>query len=203
MYLKNALSRLSTLLSLEAIPAGRGIAMLRSSLFPACGMQAVTAQRVSVLVLAWVLSLSALLAQQPLSLEEAITIGLANNYQMQVARAGAAVAENNNDWSLAGKYPTVNLELNSTNTYSGTNNPASVVTESNIISNGLAPGVAASWILFDGYRVDYTKNQLAATARLSNEQLRVQVQNSIQAIIQAYYGAVVQRDQLAVLEQVL
>ncbi|RME96863.1 MAG: hypothetical protein D6772_11270, partial [Bacteroidetes bacterium] len=59
-------------------------------------------------------------AQQPLSLEEAITIGLANNYQIQVARAAVAVAENNNDWSLTGKYPTVNLELNSTNTYTGT-----------------------------------------------------------------------------------
>jgi outer membrane protein len=220
MYLRNALSKLVSASFWRAIPAVGGVAMLRSSLFPACVPQqvgrarplsglpfgfaapAAPAQRLSVLPFLLLL-LSPLWGQQDLSLEEAITIGLANNYQIQVARAAAAAADNNNDWSLAGKYPTVNLDLNSTNTYSGTNNPASVVTESNIFSNGLAPGVGVSWILFDGYRVDYTKNQLAATARLSNEQVRVQVQNSIQAIIQAYYGAVVQRDQLVVLEQVL
>lgn len=142
-------------------------------------------------------------AQRALSLEDAITTALANNYQVQVARAATAIADNNNDWSLTGKYPTINAELNSGNNFNSTDNPASVVTSSNIISNGLTPGLTASWVLFDGYRITHTKDQLQGQAQLSQEQLEVEMQNTIQTITQAYYTALVQREQLEVLKDVL
>lgn len=142
-------------------------------------------------------------AQQRLSLEEAINKGLVNNYQVRISRTSVAIAENNNDWALAGKSPEVNLTLASENSYSSTNNPASVVTESSIITNAIVPGVAASWLLYNGSRVNYTKDQLAGQVELSNEQLEGQIQNTIQSIIRSYYGALVQREQLAVLEEVL
>lgn len=142
-------------------------------------------------------------APQALSLEEAITLGLANNYQIQVSRAAVAIAESNDDWAIAGKSPSVNLTLNSNNGYSNTDNPASVVTQSSVYSNGIVPGVNAAWTLYNGSRINYTKDQLASQVELSNEQLRVQMQNTIQSIIQAYYGALVQNEQLTVLEEVL
>ncbi|MEZ4988281.1 MAG: TolC family protein [Saprospiraceae bacterium] len=46
-------------------------------------------------------------------------------------------------------------------------------------------------------------NQLSTQRELTNEQLRVQMQNTVQSVISAYYGALVQRDQLDVLEEVL
>lgn len=144
-----------------------------------------------------------LTAQQSLSLAQAIELGLANNYQIQLSRASVDIAENSDDWSLSGKYPTVNLTLNSNNSYTSSDNPASIVSESSIFSNAIVPGISASWVLFDGYRVNFTKDQLSRQVDLSNEQLRVQVQNSIQSIIQAYNGALVQREQMNVMAEVL
>lgn len=144
-----------------------------------------------------------LYAQQPLSLAQAIEQGLANNYQIQLSRANYAIAENNDHWSLSGRSPIVDLTLNSNNSYTNSDNPASIVSESSIFSNAIVPGISANWVLFDGYRISFTKDQLSKQVELSNEQLRVQIQNSIQSIIQAYYGALVQREQLGVLEEVL
>lgn len=152
------------------------------------------------LVMLWCLPLS---AQEPLSLEQAINQGLVNNYQVRISRAAVAVAENNNHLSLAGKYPEVNLTLGSDNAYSSTDNPASVVTESSVISNAIVPGISANWVLYNGSRVTYAKDQLARQLDLSNEQLEGQLQNTVQSIIQAYYGALVQREQLEVLQEVL
>ncbi|MEL7221779.1 MAG: TolC family protein, partial [Bacteroidota bacterium] len=140
---------------------------------------------------------------QQLSLDNAVSLAIANNYQVQLSRAAVAVAENNNDWALTGKSPLVNLTLSSNNSYSNTDNPASVVTQSSIYSNGLVPGVNASWLLYNGSRVDYVKDQLGKQVDLSNEQLRVQIQNTVQSVIQAYHGALVQREQLDVLQEVL
>lgn len=142
-------------------------------------------------------------AQEALSLEQAIAKGLTNNYQVRLSRASVAIAESNNDWSLTGKYPEVNLTLGSDNSYSSTDNPASVVTQSSVITNAIVPGVSASWILYNGSRVTYAKDQLAKQLDLSQEQLEVQIQSTIQSIIQAYYGALVQREQLEVLQEVL
>lgn len=146
---------------------------------------------------------ASLSAQEALSLEQAIAKGLTNNYQVRLSRASVAIAENNNDWSLAGKYPEVNLTLGSDNSYSSTENPASVVTQSSVISNAVVPGVSASWVLYNGSRVTYAKDQLAKQLDLSQEQLEAQIQSTIQSIIQAYYGALVQREQLEVLQEVL
>lgn len=148
-------------------------------------------------------TLTPLAAQQNLSLEEAIATGLSNNFQVKLSQASVAVAENNNDWSLAGRYPQVDLTLNSNNGYSTTDNPASVVVESSVISNAVVPGIQANWVLYNGSRVSYAKDQLSKQVDLSNEQLRAEIQNTVQTITQAYYGALVQREQLEVLEEVL
>ena len=144
-----------------------------------------------------------LFAQENLSLEQAIATGLSNNFQVQLSRAAVAIAENNNDWSLAGRNPEVDLTLNANNSYTSTDNPASVVVQSSIISNAVVPGVQANWVLYNGSRVTYTKDQFNRQVDLSNEQLRVQIQNTVQTITQAYYGALVQREQLMVLQEVL
>lgn len=155
----------------------------------------------SVIVL--LLTTATAFGQQPLSIDQAISLGLANNYQVQVSRAAMAVAENNDSWALTGKYPTVELSLSSSNAYSGSDNPASVVVESDIITNGVAPGITANWVLYNGMRVENTKVQLSRQRTLTNEQLRIQMQNTVQNILQAYYGALVQREQLDVLAEVL
>lgn len=162
----------------------------------------VSSRTFAIVFLVFLLS-GSIMSQENLSLKEAIATGLSNNFQVQLSRASVAIAENNDDWSLAGRYPQVDLTLNANNNYSNTDNPASVVVESSIIRNEVVPGVQASWVLYNGSRVSYAKNQLSKQLDLSNEQLRTQIQNTVQAITQAYYSALVQREQLDVLAEVL
>jgi|AntRauTorckE5430_2_1112549.scaffolds.fasta_scaffold01468_7 outer membrane protein TolC len=142
-------------------------------------------------------------AQADLSLSDAIQKGLDNNYQIKIAEARTDIAERNDDWAIAGKVPTISLTANSQNNYRNLSNPAGPLTASNTLNTGITPGVEASMVLFDGYRVKITKAQLETQAELSQSNQQLAVQNSIQAIINAYYNALVQEEQLEVLEEVL
>lgn len=141
--------------------------------------------------------------QENLSLSGAIQKGLDNNYQIKIAEARTDIAERNNDWAIAGKVPTIDLTANSQNNYRNLSNPAGPLTASNTLNTGITPGIEASLVLFDGYRVQITKEQLETQAELSQSNQQLAVQNSIQAVISAYYNALVQKEQLEVLEEVL
>ncbi len=160
--------------------------------------------RLTAMILAGTLLAGALSAQETsLSLSEAIEIGLKNNYQIQIRQLEKEQAANLNDWGVAGKYPTINLNLSNNNTYSGSQNPASFLREISTFGTGLGPGVEANWVLFDGYRVRFTKQQLEQQERMGDISIKLAVENTIQSIIQAYYAALVQKEQMDVRLEVL
>ena len=142
-------------------------------------------------------------AQRSISLSDAIQEGLENNYQIQLARADLAVAENNDDYALTGKYPTITVGVTPSIVYRNNTNPASIVVQSNSTSYGIGPVANLNWTLFNGGRVEIAKNQLATIAKLTEGQLQVQVENSIAQIIQAYFNAVVQQEQIDVRQRIL
>jgi len=159
--------------------------------------------RLFLLVIGGLLSAAPAGAQTALTLSDAIATALENNFQIKLAKAAVDVAANNDDWSLTNRYPTVNLTLGANAAYSNTNNPASVLFKSSVLNTSVVPGVEANWVLFDGYRAVFTKQQLEGASRLSSGQLRQQIETAVQAVMQAYYGAQVQRDQLKILADVL
>lgn len=156
-----------------------------------------------ILLLAGSLTTSLLGQTTSLSLSEAIEIGLRNNYQIQIRQLEKEQAANLNDWGVAGKYPTINLTLNNNNTYSGSSNPASFLRELSQFGTGLGPGIEANWVLFDGYRVRFTKQQLEQQERMGEVAIKLAIENTIQSIIQSYYAALVQKEQLDVRREVL
>ena len=138
-----------------------------------------------------------------LSLSDAIQIGLQNNFNIRLSRADLAVAASNNDYALAGKYPTITLGINPGINYRNNTNPASIVASSNTTGYAIGPTANFSWTLFNGGRVEIAKDQLATLEALSSQQLQVEVETSVSQIIQAYYAAVVQQEQIAVRQRVL
>lgn len=144
-----------------------------------------------------------LLAQPALSLEEAIQLGLKNSYTIKIEENDLAVAQNRNSWAIAGKYPAINVNLGSDNGYRYQNNPISFLTEISSYSTGLTPSVSTNLVLFDGYRVRLTKNQLESNESLQAGNVAIAVETTIQKIIIAYYQALLQQEQLQVLEEVL
>ena len=141
--------------------------------------------------------------QTALSLSQAIQTALQNNYQIQISQLEQQQAQNLDDWGVAGRYPSINFTLNNNNTYSGSKNPASFLRELSSFGAGLTPGVEANWILFDGYRVRFTKQQLEQQARASGISTKLAVESTVQAVIQSYYTALVQKEQLNVREEAL
>lgn len=146
---------------------------------------------------------SAVGGQTSLSLSEAIEIGLQNNYQIQIRQLELEQARNLNDWGVAGRYPTIDINLGTNNSYSGSQNPASFLREISTLGTSLSPGIVANWILFDGYRIRFNKQELEQMERAGEVATKLAIETTIQSIIQSYYAALVQAEQLKVREEVL
>lgn len=144
-----------------------------------------------------------LFAQENLSMEEAIVRGIENSYQIKIDQRNIQIAENNNDWAIAGKTPRVSANLDGQAAYTNQNNPASFFTSLNTTGLGIAPALSANWTLFDGYRIRFTKEQLAGIERLQRKNALLTVENTVQSVILAYYNVLIQQEQLQVLEEVL
>ena len=143
-----------------------------------------------------------LFAQEKLSLAQAIEIGIQNNYQIEIARQNLQVATNNNNWGAAGRYPRVDLNLNSNNGYRNTQSPGFLL-EQSALSTGITPSIDATWTIYDGKKVKVTKQQLAEMENLSSMDISLATENTIQAIILAYNRALIQEEQLTTLREVL
>lgn len=148
-------------------------------------------------------NLTLLSAQQSLSLEEAIKTGLVNSYTIKIEENDLVVAQNRNNWAIAGKYPAVNVNLSNDNGFRSLNNPISFLPEITSLSGGITPSISTNLVLFDGYRVRLTKTQLETNERIEEGNVAIAVENSIQSIINTYYQALLQQEQLEVLEEVL
>lgn len=100
-----------------------------------------------------------------LSLEEAITIGLKNNFSIQIAKNDLQVAVNNNSLGNAGFLPTLNLSGGAKQSVNGnkSEDQSGVSTESKnqrtITANA---AVALDWTLFDGFGMFIKKEKLSS-----------------------------------------
>ena len=69
------------------------------------------------------------------------------------------MAEINNNWGTAGRYPTIGFDASDNNNYE---------LNSSVYTNRLSAGVGLNWILFDGFRVNITKSRLDNLEDLSS-----------------------------------
>lgn len=150
-------------------------------------------KKFTYILLSLVLSASAA-GQDPLTLSTALELALENNYGLIISRANLDVAEINNNWGTAGRYPTIGFDASDNNSYELNNSE---------YTNRLSAGVGFNWLLFDGFSVNITKSKLENLEDLSSGQLAVQVESTIEDIILVYYSVLLQKEQLKVLETVM
>lgn len=138
------------------------------------------------------------MSQQPsnLSLEQAIQLALENNYSIVISRYDTEIAEINNSWGNAGRYPTIDFNMGM--------NHGSTFTENGVQgSNRLTPGVGLRWVLFDGFRVTISKEKLDQIEAWTQGLEMVVVENTIEDVILAYYAILLEQEKLKVFEKVL
>lgn len=136
-------------------------------------------------------------AQESLSLEQAVGKGLENNYAIRIAALDEHIAQNNNTWGAAGRWPQLSFSL--PGTYSRFNNPGSFLAgRENIVGN-----LSLDWVVFDGYGIQANKERFALLEEQSAGNAAIVIENNIQAIVLGYNQVLVQSAQLDVLQEVL
>ncbi|MDR3653963.1 MAG: TolC family protein [Paludibacter sp.] len=138
-------------------------------------------------------------AQKVLSLDDAVSIALKNNFDILVAKNNASIDKVNNTPGNAGMLPTV--AVTGTGSYGMSNTetktPPSIVTNySNLTSTTLSAGAQLNWNLFDGGKMFVTKHKLAEIQALGEIQFKDQVLQTLFNVIAAYYDVVRQKQQL-------
>jgi len=141
-------------------------------------------------------------AQENLSLSEAIEIALQKNYDIRIEKLNTEVAKNNNSWGQAGRFPSISFDITQNNSLRHTTNPASFL-QGDVINNDLQPSINLSWTLFDGMAVRINKARFAELERQAEGTTQAVIQNSVQAVMQAYYRAVLEQERLRITQEAL
>lgn len=142
------------------------------------------------------------ISQNILGLGDALQIALANNYNIIIAEKNVEIAQNNFNKGEAGFYPSITFNLNSINSLTDQNDPSSFL-QGLYSSNRLTPNVDLKWVLFDGLRIRANYEQLMKLAELSEGNQIVVLQNTVQAVMLAYYNVLLQKEQLKTNRDVL
>ena len=132
-------------------------------------------------------------AQQNLTLNDAITIALENNYDLKIRQADEQVAGIRNSWGGSGAYPTINFSANSTNTWDYNESV-------DFTQERLTGGVSLNWLLFDGFAMWIRKDQLELYEDLSAGNTTIVIENTVQSVILAYYKILLEYEKMRVSE---
>ena len=141
--------------------------------------------------------------QDSLSLKKAIEIGLQKNFDIQLTAKNVEINRLLNSWGEAGRFPQLNITSGQNNTLSDQrNNPASFLPYL-IQSNDISGNLALNWTIFSGFSVKANKIKLEQLQAQSENTATLAIENTIHAIILAYYQAKMQKEQFGLLNNIL
>jgi outer membrane protein len=145
------------------------------------------------LYLLMLVTVNAAFAQNVLTVDDAIKIGLEKNFNVMIAKNNQEIAKVQNNFGAAGMSPSVtvngNLNLSSLNSHQEFN--TGIVQDKNgAQSNTTGASVNAAWTVFDGLKMFAIKKRLNENEQLSAIYLKQQMENTIYDIVAAYYDIV-------------
>lgn len=151
--------------------------------------------------------LNAQTADSLLTADEAVRLALANNFDIQIARADADIARLNNTRANAGMLPTINLVASDNATINGLQQQNLAdgrrIEAFGTIANTARAAVQLDWTLFDGRRMFIAQKRLSELEALGQLNLRASVQQTTAAVLLAYYDIVRGRQQERALAEVI
>lgn len=143
-----------------------------------------------------------LAAQEILTAEDAIRIGLENNYEIRIARNNRQVADNNRGKGTAEFLPKLDVSANyqKGKAEQESNSPFSFGNTESESKNAQA---SLTWTLFDGFRMFASNRQFRELAELGEFQARNTIEFTVVRILVAYFNVVQQEELLDVARNAL
>lgn len=161
--------------------------------------------RIPFYILLFLFSYS-LQAQDILTLEEAVTLALENNYEIKIAANNSKIDATNNNLANAGMLPTLSANLNNNNSQTNTNQTqadGSQRTLNNAKNFSLTYGVGLDWTVFDGLSMFARKEQLATLEAQGKAELQATILNRISDVYLTYYDLVQQQHVMASIDSAI
>lgn len=160
----------------------------------------------------WLLLIGMLLsfvgvAQEPLTLEEAVEKALNHNHNIKVFRNAIAVAENNATIGNAGMLPDVTIQAGANYSNQNTNiefaGNIPPVEQNGAVSTSTNASIGLNYTLFDGLAMFYNYNILKANKSQAEIQARLNIENTLMQVISAYYEAARLQNQMKIAKEAL
>ncbi len=131
---------------------------------------------------------------EEMTVEDAIKLGLKNNYDIQIARHTAEIAINNKGKGIANFLPVI--DTNSDFRYDDSNEETGSPTRfGNASTRSLNSHLSLSWTLFDGFGMFADKTRYDELARSGEYQARDTIERTVVSIMEAFFN-LVQQEQL-------
>ncbi len=150
----------------------------------------------SLSVIVFFLILTKLHAQQQLSLQDVIAIGLENNYSIRMAKNYEQISTNNFSLGNAGFLPSADLRTQYSGTYMNTDrtdfegNESSLRNIHNTVTN---VNIGLGWTIFDGFRVQTNYDKLAVLKEMGELNTRIAIENLVATLTAEFYNLIQQQ----------
>jgi outer membrane protein len=142
-------------------------------------------------------AINKLAAQDSLSLEQAIRLGLENNLSIVLAKNNLQIAQNNNTWEPL--LPTIGINgTQTTNISNSYLKPFIGDTRegNNLKSTNLNASALANWKIFDGFNMFVTKDKLEEYQRVGESQTRLAIEDLVSQVTVTYFSIHLQEKML-------
>lgn len=138
-----------------------------------------------------------------LTLEEAISTALQNNYDIRLAKNDSAIAALDYEYRNAVFLPRINATA--ANIWNANNQKqefsSGQVREGNVATDNLSASIGLNWTLFDGLKMFATRKKAEEYIKLGELEIKNQVINTVADVVNTYYNIVRQKQQLRAIEE--
>ena len=144
--------------------------------------------------------------QELLTLEQAISLTLENNFDIRIAKNEVEIAEENVTIGNAGMLPRINGIITNNNTILNTTQTQATGNEIEIDgakNRNFNYGLGLEWTIFDGFRMFARHNQLKEQQKLSETELKVELLSKVSEVYATYFLLVNQQNLLTTADSII
>ena len=138
-----------------------------------------------------------------MSLKGAIDLAIKNSYDIKIAKNYSEIGKINNTLGIAGALPYVNASASdnsSINNIDLQQSNGNNISSKNVNGNTLNAGLNAGIVLFNGFKIQATKEKLNSLQKQGDLQLNLQIQNTIASVMIKYYDIFRQESYLKIIQ---